>query len=61
MTCALCRGSGHLFCHHAGRREWWPCPACHAVGARLVGAPAEIRIGAAQGAYLQSEHSGRRT
>lgn len=59
MTCGLCRGSGHLFCHHAGRREWWACPGCQGAGARLQCGPAEIRLGPAQGKFLRPE-PGRR-
>jgi hypothetical protein len=59
MTCGLCRWAGHLFCHHASRREWWPCPGCRGAGARLGCTPSEIRIGQVQGAFLRPDTAGR--
>jgi hypothetical protein len=38
--CGLCHGSGHLMCHHDGKREFWRCPACLGAGVRApVGPP----------------------
>lgn len=42
MTCALCRGSGNLFCQQDGRREWYRCVGCGGAGARVMYGPAGI-------------------
>lgn len=34
--CSLCRGAGSLMCYQDGKREFWECPACSGVGARVL-------------------------